>query len=205
MSITLDSLTFDITAPDDGANVGAHVRSSDGTLITHTSLGGGEEALDVNIASGGGAGFGAHAEDVAHVSGDLGVQMLAVRNDTEGTLVDTDGDYASLQLDNLGRLRVVADIDVVNTAPNSGTNFESATVGTTAVQLVPTALTGRMTLIVQHDGKKPIRLGNDNTVSTIKGLELRKNSIFQIELGDTLEIWAISGTAAQTVQIMEIA
>jgi len=50
------------------------------------------------------------AEDAAHSSGDQGIMALAVRNDTEGSLVDTDGDYASLQLDSLGRLRTVADV-----------------------------------------------------------------------------------------------
>jgi len=52
-----------------------------------------------------------HAEDAAHVSSDLGIMALAVRNDVEGTLVDTDGNYGSLQLDAVGRLRVVADLD----------------------------------------------------------------------------------------------
>lgn len=54
------------------------------------------------------------AEDAAHSSGDQGIMGLAVRNDTEGSLVDTDGDYAPLQVDSVGRLRVVADLDVTN-------------------------------------------------------------------------------------------
>lgn len=55
-----------------------------------------------------------HAEDSAHSSGDAGSMTLAVRNDTEGTLVDADGDYAPLQVDASGRLRVVGDIDITN-------------------------------------------------------------------------------------------
>ena len=51
------------------------------------------------------------AEDAAHVSGDQGIMGLAVRNDSEGTLVGADGDYAPLQVDNVGRLRVIADLD----------------------------------------------------------------------------------------------
>lgn len=53
-----------------------------------------------------------HLEDSAHVSGDKGMLPLAVRNDTEGSLVDADGDYAPLQVDSSGRLRVIADVDV---------------------------------------------------------------------------------------------
>lgn len=55
-----------------------------------------------------------YAEDSAHTSGDLGSMSLAVRNDSEGSLVDADGDYAPLQVDSSGRLRVVADLDVAN-------------------------------------------------------------------------------------------
>jgi len=52
-----------------------------------------------------------HAEDSAHSSGDMGVMMLAVRNDSGGSLVDTDGDYGAPQLDSEGRLRVTGEFD----------------------------------------------------------------------------------------------
>lgn len=48
--MSLHRLLFDTTAPDDGANVGAYLRSSDGTLLTHTTSGG-VEALDVYLAN----------------------------------------------------------------------------------------------------------------------------------------------------------
>lgn len=105
----IHKLVFDTTDANtqaDSSNVGAYLRSSDGTLLTHTTDGS-REALDVYTELG-------HAEDAAHSSGDLGAMALAVRNDTEGTLVDTDGDYAPLQVDSSGRLRVVADLDVTN-------------------------------------------------------------------------------------------
>ena len=43
-------LCFDPAAPDDGDNLGAYLRSSDGTLLTHSSVNG-CEALDVNICN----------------------------------------------------------------------------------------------------------------------------------------------------------
>jgi len=52
-----------------------------------------------------------HQEDEQHTSGDYGLMPLAVRNDTEGTLAGTDGDYAPLQVDDLGRLRTTAELD----------------------------------------------------------------------------------------------
>lgn len=47
-------------------------------------------------------------EDAAHASGDVGNFILAVRNDTPGSLVGTDGDYAPLQVDSTGALRISA-------------------------------------------------------------------------------------------------
>jgi hypothetical protein len=46
------------------------------------------------------------AEDAAHTSGDVGVMPLAVRLDSAASFADTDGDYAPLQLDSAGALRV---------------------------------------------------------------------------------------------------
>ena len=96
----------DATTRAASANVGAYLRSDDGTLITHTTDGS-REAIDVYTEL-------AQLEDSAHSSGDIGLMPLAVRNDTEGSLVDADGDYAPLQVDSSGRLRVVADLDVTN-------------------------------------------------------------------------------------------
>jgi hypothetical protein len=55
---------------------------------------------------------GQFAEDAAHTTGDLGNFMLAVANHTEGALHDADGDYAALQVDSSGRLRVIGDLDL---------------------------------------------------------------------------------------------
>jgi hypothetical protein len=46
------------------------------------------------------------AEDAAHASGDVGVMSLAVRSDAGGALAGTDGDYAPLQVNAAGELRV---------------------------------------------------------------------------------------------------
>lgn len=46
------------------------------------------------------------AEDAAHVSGDAGVQALAVRKDSGAAIAGADGDYSPLQVDANGNLRV---------------------------------------------------------------------------------------------------
>lgn len=59
-----------------------------------------------------------HLEDDPHASGDDGMFMLAVRNDTPGTLVSTDGDYTGLQVNQNGQLYVDTSEGI---ATNSGT------------------------------------------------------------------------------------
>lgn len=44
------------------------------------------------------------AEDAAHVSGDVGIQMLAVRRDTAASSTSTAGDYATINTDSSGCL-----------------------------------------------------------------------------------------------------
>lgn len=90
----------------DGDQIAAYLTDAAGALLTSTLLGG-KQRLDVMSPS-------EFAEDSAHVSGDYGTNVLAVRNDTEGSLVGANGDYAPLQVDSLGRLRVNADLNVNN-------------------------------------------------------------------------------------------
>lgn len=96
------SISAITTAITTGDNIAAYLVDSAGSLLTSTLLGG-KQRLDVMNPS-------EFAEDSAHVSGDYGMQMLAVRNDAGTSLVSADGDYGSLQLDSVGRLRVLADL-----------------------------------------------------------------------------------------------
>lgn len=45
-----------------------------------------------------------YAEDTAHVSGDLGFEMLSKRTDTAASSAGSDGDYATVNTDNLGHV-----------------------------------------------------------------------------------------------------
>ena len=108
-------LNFDVTDAttiSDSDKVFSGIISTDGSTLITDTLSGGKQGLDVYVINSVSATTGAEkAEDAAHSSGDTGNFMLAVRNDTEGSLVDTDGDYAPLQVDDQGRLRVIADLD----------------------------------------------------------------------------------------------
>lgn len=63
-----------------------------------------------------------YAEDSAHTSGDVGLHMLSVRQDTLAASTSADGDYASLKVDSLGRLYTAAQVsgDVADDAADSG-------------------------------------------------------------------------------------
>lgn len=91
------------------------VRLTDGT--TNATFTG--SSLNVNI-TGGASGTTQYAEDTAHVSGDLGVEMLAVRRDTLATSVSADGDYSSLSVNASGALYV----HVNNTVTVSATDLD---------------------------------------------------------------------------------
>lgn len=73
------------------------------------SSGGGGVSSDVDVLSvipGTSATRLGKAEDAAHTTGDVGVMSLAVRKDTGAALAGADGDYAPLQVDADGALRV---------------------------------------------------------------------------------------------------
>lgn len=88
---------------------------------------------DVDVASiipGVGATNLGKAEDAAHTTGDIGVMILTKRTDTAATSAGTDGDYATLNTDNTGRLWVrVANTDTITPgtgATNLGKAVDSA-------------------------------------------------------------------------------
>lgn len=107
MSMTgIYQIKVDTTTLANGHSIAAYLVDAAGNLLTSTLVGS-KQRLDVQSSA-------EYAEDTAHTTGDYGQHVLAVRNDTEGSLVGTDGDYAPLQVDALGRLRVNADINVNN-------------------------------------------------------------------------------------------
>lgn len=108
MALTKHQLKFNSTVGKCD-EVKTFLYTSDGTALTQTG-----GALDVNIASGSLTITEAnnYAEDSAHVSGDDGAFMLAVRRDTRAVGSDADGDYSSLNVNAVGELWV-KDADVL--------------------------------------------------------------------------------------------
>jgi len=143
------------------------------------------------------------AEDSAHGSGDQGIQILAVRTDTEQSLVSAEFDYGSLQIDSLGRLRVLADIDVTGDLPVVAISHEAIEAGLTEVACPTTPLAARKRIQIQNNGDKSIFIGKTG-VTIANGIEIGKGGTESLEAGPALAFYVISGSAAQDVRIMEL-
>jgi hypothetical protein len=87
-----------------GDNIVSYLVDSVGALLTSTTVNT-NPYLNVFAA-------GTFGEDTGHVSGDLGHQMLAVRNDSGVALAGTDLDYIPLSTDSTGKLLVNAQFPV---------------------------------------------------------------------------------------------
>jgi len=105
---------------------------------------------DVNaIVPGVGATDLGKAEDAAHTSGDVGVEILSVRKDTAAALAGTDADYQPLITDANGRLHVVnpaiSGLEILIAGGATQTNDVKVTLDSEAVVLgIGTASIGKL-------------------------------------------------------------
>lgn len=94
------------------AGVGTQVPNNGATIVLSGGSNG-KDGLDVyvinsvNVTS-----HYEYHEDTAHVSGDTGAFILAVRNDTNTALTSANGDYSPIAVDQYGRVRTVTDLDI---------------------------------------------------------------------------------------------
>lgn len=95
----------------DGDSIASYLVDSAGALLTSTAIGG-KQRLDVNSPS-------EFAEDAPHTSGDIGSFALAVRHDANTSMVSADGDYAPLQVDASGALKISGNITTSFTAEHN--------------------------------------------------------------------------------------
>lgn len=243
--------TSDVTLGD---SIAAYATSSDGTLITHTTIGS-DEAMDVNVA---GANF-TYAEDSPHTDADEGAFVMAVRNDA-GTPLAADGDYIPFTTDDTGALRVAGALTVTETdnyahdsaftaADDGGfvlavrrdaagtqvsadgdyaefqqnkrgdlrvsDKIETAIlqqvvqVGVAAAAIPATALTGRKHIMIQNrDNNDDIYLGSATTTAddtATGGILLGKGAVFEADISDDVDLYAIATSASTPAGVLEMA
>lgn len=144
---------------------------------------------------------GDYAEDSPHVSGDLGLFGLAVRNDNQTlTLTSTDGDYSGVAVDKKGAQYVK---DVAN-----GANLQQiVTVGTTATALPGTALADRVSMFIQMLSGGLLFLGSATVTNTgpTRGLSLGNGGFVSLSVGPGAAIFGVGSVAGREVAVWEFA
>lgn len=130
----------------------------------------------------------AYPEDSGHVSGNTGAFVLGVRNDNGGSLVNNDLDYAPLQLDSKGALRVTTRSD-----KRTGLYF-AASPNSNLTTAADAATSGRFWIT------------NTSSIVQIRIIEIRYTSLITslIDLGSqtpivTIERMTFTGTPSGTL------
>lgn len=139
------------------------------------------------------------AEDAVAVSGDQGIQALAVRKDAQGSNA-ADGDYTSLQTWSEGSLKVV---DVANASILQ----QQVAVSTTAAQVPAANLASRKSLMIQNTGSSKVWIGSATLTSTgaASGIELPANSFMELECGPAVNVFAKTNAGSGQLNILEMA
>jgi hypothetical protein len=251
--MALHKLVFDTTdaaSIANSANVGAFLRAAGGDLITSITQSGNEHlhvagfitdetgaivnvtanALDVNITNASLAVTfdGSFDEDTAHVSGDAGMHVLAVRQDTLASSTSADGDYGSLKLDANGSLYVkdsaanttlssilselqgTLDVNITNASvtvsdaalANTALSNEADSVTTTSAALVTSVLASRKYVFIYNNDNKIVYLGA-GTVTSANGFPLFPGSILEARIGAAVAINAIASSGTADVRILQ--
>lgn len=225
MGITLDELIFDPSNPDDGANVGAHVRAGDdGTAIGHVG-----DALKVDIGSvadldirdldasqdnvaisDGTDTLGVNADGSINVNFASGAQ-IEITDGTDTLAINADGSINSVvtatDLDIRDLSFATDSVDVTGSeVKNDAYNTFKATAQTvtsTASQLAATSLTDRSRITVQNLGVKEIYVGEANTVTTSTGVRIARGASAEFDASATATLWAITPSGTADVRLME--
>lgn len=140
------------------------------------------------------------AEDAVAVSGDQGIQALAVRKDAQGSDVSNDGDYSSLQTWSEGSLKVV---DVAN----GSLLQQRVAVGNTATLLPTSSLASRKNLIVQNAGSASFWVGSATVTASgaTAGIEVPKGGDISLEIGPAVSVYAITASGSINANVLEMA
>lgn len=109
---TLSTLNGKVTACNTGAVTISAALPAGTNAIGKLSANSGVDIGDVDITSivpGTSATSLGKAEDAAHTTGDTGVMLLAVRNDSAATFAGTTGDYSAIAVNSVGAVQINID------------------------------------------------------------------------------------------------
>lgn len=189
-SITKHKSIYDPTAGDDYDAVGAYLRSSDGTHLTHTTAGA-KEALDVNIAA-----------------SDIQIEVDMNHTEDDSLRLGNGTDFLTSTSEN-GDISL--DVHISNTSvPTTDAGFTgcnnpaAVAVAATATDIVATEFANRKEITLQNTGTKDCYIGCDSGVTTAKGILLPKGATGTFRFGPSIDIHAIADTGGTTVRVLEL-
>lgn len=227
--MALHKLVFDATSADTiaaSANVGAWLRSADGTLLTHTDVGG-KKALDVRVAE------GINVEvDLSHVDDSVkigdGTDFLEVNADgsINAVVTATNLDIRDLTAASdsvqawafdgtgnaIGSTGGALDVNITNTITvtdaalaDTALKAVAETVGTSAAAIVDGAdeLAARKYLYLYNNGNRISYVG-ESGVTTTSGFPIPPGSIFEARVGAAVDVYMISDAAGQNVRTLQL-
>ena len=90
----------------------------------------------------------------------------------------------------------------VNNSANIAIKTTAETVGTSAAQIVAVPLAGRKTVTLQNEGSVDVFFGPTG-VTVATGMKISKKSSATYEFSEDIDIFMISGSAAQNVRVLE--
>lgn len=119
------------------------------------------------------------AEDSASADGDPGIVLLAQRRDSDTTAVSADGDYATLKLDEAGRLKVATQpASYAATTGNIGANGQTVAVNCERFSNLMIHCKGTFSTVnVTFEGSLDSTNGTDGTWFTVQAIRSNANTI----------------------------
>jgi hypothetical protein len=153
------------------------------------------------------AGDAEFLEDSAHASGDAGLHMLAVRQDTLAASTSADGDYSSLKVNALGRLYVdvgtiaTSDAALANTAIASAA--ETLDAANTAQNVVASPLANRKYLWIYNKDNQGMFVGQSG-VTAATGFPISPGSYMELRAGAAVDVEYVSSKINHEIRTLEL-
>jgi hypothetical protein len=188
-----DRILFDPADAAGSDNIGAYLRAgSDGDLISSTLISG-KESLDVHPVAN--ADSGVFAEDSGHTTADKGQFILAVRNDANAVLTDTDLDYSAIAVDSAGRIKTVSSV-----TNNFEKDEDSVHVSGDTGAFVLAVQTAAQGALATDGDYAPFQVDSQGRLRTITDIDLSGDLVAddEVDTEDPLKIGsrAVSGALA---------
>jgi len=182
---------FDTSSPSTIAasdSIGAFVRSSDGTLITHTTVGG-KEGLDVNIVNTLGIDVDLdHTED-----------SVRLGDGTSYLTSTTVGGDIGLDVNIINSTVTVSDAALANTAVAATATNATGTVG----DVVASPLANRKYLYLLNNGNQPIYIGESGVADTA-GFPISPKAYVMLRCGAAIDLEMVTSGSTQQARTLEL-